>query len=93
MKIFVSNINFSASDQDVRELFLEAGYGLDSLSMPTDRDTGKPRGFAFIEIHDDQTALNAIADMDGQELLGRSLNVTKARDRGEDRRDSARSGR
>lgn len=92
MILFVSNISFHASDQDLRELFLEAGYRVDSLSMPINSDTGNPRGFAFVEIEDEELALSAIADMDGQDLMGRKLNVQKARERdSRPRRDSARS--
>lgn len=80
MKLFISNISFFASDQDLRDLFLEAGYQVDSLALPINSDTGNPRGFAFMEIFDERTALAAIADMDGQELKGRKINVQKSRE-------------
>ena len=91
MKLFISNISFHASDQDLRDLFFAAGYRLDYLALPINSDTGNPRGFAFAEIHDEQVALDAIADMDGQELQGRKINVQKSREGERDHRRSARS--
>lgn len=90
MKLFVSNVSFQASDQDLRELFLEAGYKVDKLAMPINSDTGNPRGFAFLEIFDDETALAAIADMDGQELKGWKINVQKSREGEREHRQPAR---
>ena len=89
MKLFISNISFHACERDLRDLFLTAGYRVDSLVLPEDGATGKARGFAFVEIRDDETAHFAIADLDGAELLGRKLNVQKARERAQDHRRAA----
>ena len=86
VNIFVGNLAFTVTEQDVRELF--APYGVvDRINLITDRETGRPRGFGFVEMADDQAAQAAITALHGQELAGRTLNVSKARSR-EERRPS-----
>jgi RNA recognition motif-containing protein len=86
VNIFVGNLAFSVTEQDVRELF--APYGVvDRINLITDRETGRPRGFGFVEMADDTAAQAAIAALHGQELAGRTLNVSEARQR-EERRPS-----
>ena len=86
VNIFVGNLAFTVTEQDVRELF--APYGVvDRINLITDRETGRPRGFGFVEMADDQAAQEAIRALNGQELAGRALNVSEARQR-EERRPS-----
>lgn len=84
MQIFVGNLAFTVTEQDVRDLF--APYGVvDRINLITDRETGRLRGFGFVEMADDQAAQAAIAALNGQELAGRVLNVNAARPRDERR--------
>ena len=78
-KLFVGNLPFSASEEGVRELFVEYGE-VNDLAWITDRETGRFRGFCFVEM--DQTAAeSAIAALDGQDFDGRSLRVNEAEPR------------
>ena len=77
-KLFVGNLPFSASEDDVRGLFTEFGE-VQGVTIPTDRDTGKPRGFAFVEMSSDEDAEKAIAALNGKNMGGRTLNVNEAR--------------
>lgn len=81
-RIFVGNLPFSASDEEVREMFAEFGEVL-SVSLITDRETGRPRGFGFVEMEDG--AEEAIQNLNHKEIGGRSLNVNEARPREERR--------
>jgi RNA recognition motif-containing protein len=76
--IFVGNLDFAATDAEVRSLFERFG-AVERVNLVTDRDTGRPRGFAFVEMTDDQQAEQAIAALNGKDLNGRSLNVNEAR--------------
>src|SRR5690348_12578331 len=86
--IFVGNLSFGASEEGVRSLF-EAHGKVEKVSIVTDRDSGQPRGFGFVEMTDDAEAERAIAALNGTELDGRTLNINEARPR-EDR--SGRGG-
>ena len=77
-KIYVGNLPFSASDDEVRALFSEYGV-VESVSLITDRDTGRPRGFGFVEMA--SGADEAIQALHQSEMGGRSLNVNEARPR------------
>jgi RNA recognition motif-containing protein len=82
VNIFVGNMAFSITEQDLRGLF--APYGVvDRINIITDRETGRPRGFGFVEMADDKAAQAAIAALNGQEVAGRTLNVNEARQREE----------
>ncbi len=76
--IFVGNLNFGATEAAVRSLF-EAYGPVDRVNLVTDRDTGQPRGFAFVEMSVNADADRAIAELNGRELDGRALNVNEAR--------------
>jgi RNA recognition motif-containing protein len=76
--IFVGNLDFSATDSTIRALFERFGT-VDRVSVVTDRDTGRSRGFAFVEMSDSAQADQAIAALNGTELDGRALNVNEAR--------------
>ncbi len=77
--IYVGNLPFTASDSEVRDAF--AAYGnVINVSLPTDRETGRPRGFGFVEM-EDADADKAISALDGSDFGGRSLRVNEARSR------------
>ena len=77
-KIFVGNLNFGTTEQSIRSLF-EAHGAVESVSIVTDRETGQPRGFGFVEMTNDNEAEAAIAALNGRDLDGRTLNVNEAR--------------
>ncbi len=80
-KIYVGNCSFDVTEQQLRDVF--SAYGeVDSVSVITDRDTGRPRGFAFVEMSDSSAAQAAIRGVNGTELGGRTLNVNEARPKG-----------
>jgi cold-inducible RNA-binding protein len=76
--VFVGNLSFNTSEQDIRSLF-EAYGTVDRVNIVTDRDSGQPRGFAFVEMGNDAEGNNAIAVINGQEVSGRALTVNEAR--------------
>jgi cold-inducible RNA-binding protein len=88
VNIFVGNLSFTATEQDLRQLF-EAYGVVDRVTIVTDRDTGRPRGFGFVEMPDSAAANAAIAGLQGQQLAGRALNVNEAKPR-EPRREPRR---
>lgn len=89
--IFVGNLEFGSTEDSVRSLF-EAYGKVDRVSMVTDRDTGRPRGFAFVEMGDASEAERAIAALNGHVLDGRALNVNEARPKGEGGRGGSGGG-
>lgn len=76
--IFVGNLSFSTTEQELRSLF-EAYGTVDRVNIITDRESGQPRGFAFVEMSNDAEGDNAIAVINGKKLGGRALNVNEAR--------------
>jgi RNA recognition motif-containing protein len=76
--IFVGNLDFGATESSLRSLFEPYGT-VDRVNVVTDRDTGRSRGFAFVEMSDSAQADQAIAALNGTELEGRALNVNEAR--------------
>ncbi len=76
--IYVGNLTFDATEDQVRGLF-EAYGPVDKVSIVTDRDTGQPRGFAFVEMSDDDSAGKAMEALNGTNLGGRNLTVNEAR--------------
>ncbi|HMF76433.1 MAG TPA: RNA-binding protein [Bryobacteraceae bacterium] len=78
MKLFVGNLSFQTTEQDLLTLFFEYGT-VETVNVVTDRDTGQPRGFAFVEMPNRAEAEAAIKSLDGRELGGRNLNVSEAR--------------
>ena len=81
MSIFVGNLPFRAEREDVIQLFAPFGEVL-NCSLPLERDTGRKRGFAFIEMADEAIESNAIDGLQGTELMGRPLRINKAEPRG-----------
>ncbi|HEY9861705.1 MAG TPA: hypothetical protein V6D16_19555 [Candidatus Obscuribacterales bacterium] len=80
MTIYVGNLSFQATEEDLKEIFAEYGK-VNRVSLPTDRETGRKRGFAFVEMENDAKEDAAIAALDGAEWLGRELKVNKAKPR------------
>jgi RNA recognition motif-containing protein len=78
--IYIGNLSFQATEDDLREVFSEYGE-VSRISLPTDRETGRKRGFAFVEMKDEASEDAAIAELDGAEWLGRELKVNKAKPR------------
>ena len=79
-KIYVGNLSFSLSDQDLMTIFAEHGE-VASAAVVMDRETGRSRGFGFVEMENDEEANKAIQALNGKEVDGRSLNVNEARPR------------
>ena len=77
-KLFVGNVSFNASEDDLRDLFTDEGYAVEEVKIMTDRDTGKPRGFAFVTLGGDADLAKVIGNMNGRELMGRQLTVNEA---------------
>jgi RNA recognition motif-containing protein len=78
-KIYVGNLPFTTTDDELRTLFSQHGT-VESVALPTDRETGRPRGFAFVEMNAADAA-RAIQNLNGQDLGGRSLRVNQAEDK------------
>jgi RNA recognition motif-containing protein len=79
-KIYVGNLPFSATESEVRELFAQHG-AVESVSLISDRETGRPRGFGFVEMSR-ADATRAIQNLNGKDLGGRPLRVNEAQERG-----------
>ncbi|MGH9904754.1 MAG: RNA recognition motif domain-containing protein [Pyrinomonadaceae bacterium] len=90
MKLYVGNLAFSTSSQDLQELFASAGT-VQSASVVEDRDTGRSRGFGFVEMSSKEEGEAAIAQLNGKEVGGRSLTVNEAKPR-ENRGGGGRGG-
>jgi RNA recognition motif-containing protein len=91
MKLYVGNLSFNTTQQDLEQLFGEIGT-VESTNIIEDRDTGRSRGFAFVEMSSKEEGQNAIAQLNGKEIDGRSLTVNEAKPR-EDRGGSGGGGR
>ena len=83
MKLYVGNLSFQTSSEDLQELFAQAGT-VESASVVEDRETGRSRGFGFVEMATTEEGNAAIEQFNGKEINGRNLNVNEARPR-EDR--------
>ena len=77
MNIFIGNLSFASSEDEVRSLFESYGT-VDRVSVVTDRETGKPRGFGFVEMRTDEEGNRAIEALNGYQLDQRALNVNEA---------------
>ena len=78
MNIYVSNLGFNVQDADLKSLFAEYG-DVSSAKVVMDRETGRSRGFGFVEMPDDNAASKAMKDLDGKMSDGRSIKVSEAR--------------
>ena len=80
--IFVGNLSFNTNEDELRQIF--EGYGqVDRVSILTDRDTGRSRGFGFVEMASDEDGEKAIAALNGSQIGGRTINVNEARPKAE----------
>jgi RNA recognition motif-containing protein len=79
-KVFVGNLSFDVTREELIEAFSAAGRVVDA-KVPTDRETGRPRGFAFVEFESDEAAQKSIALLNGKDLKGRPLRVNEAENR------------
>ncbi|MEM1186442.1 MAG: RNA-binding protein, partial [Planctomycetota bacterium] len=80
MKLYVGNMSFDTSEAELRDVFSQHGEVV-SASIVMDRETGRPRGFGFVEFADEESGRKAIEAMNGQEFGGRPLTVNEARPR------------
>jgi len=79
-RLYVGNLSYGTTEIDLRDLFAQAGTVADA-KVVMDRETGRPRGFAFVEMSSDQEALAAIEQFNGREFGGRAINVNEAQER------------
>ncbi len=80
-RLYVGNLSFDTTEDSLRAALSEDGRGVKEIHIVTDRDTGRPRGFAFAEMANEDDAQAAIKALDGTELDGRNLKVNEARER------------
>ena len=80
MKLYVGNLPFSATEDEIRSLFDDFGGAID-LHIPMDRETGRPRGFAFVTLSSREQGEAAIGSLDGSDMGGRSLRISEAQER------------
>jgi RNA recognition motif-containing protein len=80
-RLYVGNLPFSADENAIRELFSQNGHNVTEVRLITDRDTGRPRGFGFVEMESGEEAEAAIRELNGYQFDGRSLTVNEARER------------
>lgn len=90
-KLYVGNLSFNTSNEDLQELFGQSGT-VESVTVVEDRETGRSRGFGFVEMSSKEEGEAAIQSLNGKEIDGRALNVNEARPR-EDRGGSGGGGR
>ena len=79
-RLYVGNLSYNTTEIDLRDLFSQAGTVADA-KVVMDRETGRPRGFAFVEMSSDQEAAAAIEQFNGREFGGRAINVNEAQER------------
>jgi len=92
MNIYVGNLDYKTTDDDLRELFEEFG-AVDAANVIKDRESGRSKGFGFVEMGNEDEALEAIDELDGAEIDGRTIKVNKARPKGSSGGDRRGGGR
>lgn len=80
-RVYVGNLSFSVDEQQLRTLFEESGRQVLEVKIVTDRFTGRPRGFAFVDMASQDEANEAIKSLNGRDIAGRTLTVSMARER------------
>jgi RNA recognition motif-containing protein len=80
-RLYVGNLPYSIDEQTLRDLFSQNDRTVTDVKLITDRDTGRPRGFGFVELGSDEEAEAAIRELNGHQLEGRALTVNEARER------------
>jgi cold-inducible RNA-binding protein len=81
-RLFVGNLPFDTSEEDVRAFIQGGGRTVQSVKIVTDKETGRSRGFAFVDVTNDAEAQSAISELNGKEMSGRALVVNEAQERG-----------
>ena len=81
-RLFVGNLPFDTTESQVRDLIAGGGRTVHSVKIVTDKDTGRSRGFAFVDVEDDAQAQSAISELNGKDFGGRALVVNEAQERG-----------
>jgi RNA recognition motif-containing protein len=79
-RLYVGNLSYAVTEADLREVFAEGG-NVEDVKVVLDRDTGRPRGFAFVEMSTDAEATKAMEVLNGRDVQGRAINVSEARER------------
>jgi len=80
-RLYVGNLPFSATEEEIRNLFEAEGRKVENVSVISDRETGRPRGFAFVEMVTQNDADSAVQKLNGYQMGGRTLTVSEARER------------
>jgi RNA recognition motif-containing protein len=80
-RLYVGNLSYNVTEPELRDVFAEGGKNVVEVKVVMDRETGRPRGFAFVEMGSDQEAADAITNLTGREIQGRAINVSEARER------------
>ena len=80
-RLYIGNLSYSVNESDLRDAFSAVGYEVAEVKVVMDRDTGRPRGFAFVELTTDEGAQKAIENLNGRDLQGRTITVSEARER------------
>lgn len=91
-RLYVGNLPFSMSEEELRQVFEKDGRQLSDVKLITDRQTGRSRGFGFVEFSDDSQAQSAIAALNGKEINGRALVVNEARQKDNSSQGGGRRG-
>ena len=80
-RLFVGNLSYDTDQQTIRDAFSAGGRTVTDVHVMIDRDTGRPRGFGFVELSTDEEGQASIEDLDGTDLDGRTINVNEAKER------------
>jgi RNA recognition motif-containing protein len=80
-RLYVGNLSYNVTEPELKDVFGESGRNVKEVKVVLDRDTGRPRGFAFVEMTTDAEAAQAIETLNGREIQGRPINVSEARER------------
>ena len=80
-RLYIGNLDYATTEDDLRAAFGEGGRNVTDVHIVSDRETGRPRGFAFVEMATDEEARAAIESLDGSDLMGRNIQVNEARER------------
>ncbi len=92
-KLYVGNLSYDVDEEVLRGVFNDGGWDTDEVVIISDRDTGRSRGFGFVTLSNDGDAQDAIAQLNGREVGGRSIVVNEARERQDRRPGGGRGGR
>jgi len=80
-RLYVGNLSYNVTEAELREVFAEGGRNVVEVKIVMDRDTGRPRGFAFVEMGSEADASQVIQTLSGRDIQGRPINVSEARER------------